>query len=336
MFKSKLEYFSGFPIILSPNAPAALKRAKLDGRRNDIYKDRRGNQIHVDGLGKDYHLYVLASRTSSMFGQNAKWDANKLEVSTTLVFNTHPDRTEVPVILSFDSSSPYGIPPQLRPNDVVEVSVEAPKAGGLPLGMQFTHADGQSVELMLSPDLFHFIKFPMGHSEITDFIVEYVGIACGKNGNSDVFKRARAHEKVVEIQGEFQQKYGNRDLFIFAYDPAYLNNVKNLPGTVITSGPVLDRLVIGGKNSLYEAMEASLISYFQPTYNIEFKDFPQSRPHWLQGDMNSLNGYMLGVDQICVTLASDSSFSPEGTWSFGRFRSPNQPPKGMHYIDIQV
>lgn len=187
---------------------------------------------------------------------------------------------------------------------------------------------------MLSPDLFHFLRFPDGYHEVTDFIVEYVGIACGEKGNSDVFKRAKAHEKVVEIQGDFQQRFGNRDLFIFAYDPGYLHITKGAP--VFTTGSVLDQIVTGGRNSLYEVMEAILISYFQPLYNFEFKKFPENRPHWLQGGFDCLDGVVLGIDQICVTLASDSSYSPDGTWSFGRFRSLVQAPDTLHYIDIEI
>lgn len=336
MMKQTLEFFSGFPILLAPNIAAKLKKAKLDGRKKDIYKDHRGNLVEVAELTRDYHVYVLASRISSFFGAKASWDSKRLIVSTSLIFQTYPNTTEVPVELCFDGTSPYSIPSNLRPKDIYSVSVEPPEAGGLPMGMTFTHNDGSKYGFMLAPDLLHFMRYPGEHREITDFHVEYVGIACGQNGNSDVFKRARAHEKVVEIQGDFQQRHGNKSLFIFAYDPGFIIHCQTPGGMVITGPGLIPKLVKGGMNSLFEAMEASLISYFQPEYNVEFKKFPSNRPNWLQGNLDSFDGFVLNVNKFSVTLASDSSFNPDGKWSFGRFWSKNHPPKGLHYVEIDV
>lgn len=336
MQKQTLDFFSGFPVLLSPNAPAKLKKARLDGRTSDVYKDRRGNLVEVSGLTRDYHLYILASRISATFGTYAEWNEQTLTVSTSLLFQTSPTPTEVPVVLVFDGASPYKIPAQLRPRDVKSVSVEPPEHGGLPLGMSFTHKDGSCVGYMLSPDLLHFVRFPEGHHEITDFKVEYVGIACGPDGNRNIFQRAQAHEKVVEIQGDFQHRFGNRSLFIFAYDPGFLIQAQAQNGMVVTGPNLIPRLVDGGMNSLFEAMEASLIAYFQPEYNVEFKDFPDRRPHWLRGGFQSFDGPVLNVNRITVTLASDSSFNPDGVWSFGRFRSPTRAAKGLHYIEFDV
>ncbi|MCC5860252.1 MAG: hypothetical protein JJT90_19040 [Ectothiorhodospiraceae bacterium] len=189
---------------------------------------------------------------------------------------------------------------------------------------------------MLSPDLQHFIQYPEGFEDLTDFHVEYVGIACGPNGNSNVFKRALAHEKVVEIQGDFQQRFGNKSLFLFAYDPGYLIHASAPGGLVLTGPNILPRLVHGGMNSLFEAMEASLISYFQPKYNKEFRNFPSNRPIWLQGKFDSFDGCVLDVNRFSVTLSSDSSFNPEGQWSFGRFWTKSCPPTALHFVDIEV
>jgi len=332
MLDQTLEFFSGFPVILSPNAPAKLKYAKLDGRPIDVFKDKRGRIVQVANLDRNYHLYILASRTFSTFGTRAEWDRRRLAASATLCFHTYPAPTEIDVTLVFDGTSPYPIPTLLRPSEVHSVAVKPAEQGGFPLGMTFTHDDGSSVSCLLSPDLLHFIRLPHGHREITDFNVEYVGIACGPNGDRSVFDRARAHEKVVEIQGDFQQRFGNRSLFIFAYDPGYLISA-NFQGPVIFTGQeLINRLVDGGMNSLYEAMEASLIAYFKPEYNSEFKNFPMKRPNWLTGKFGSLDGPVMRVDTIKVTLASDSSFNPDGVWSFGRFRSPVCPPRELHFV----
>ncbi|MBB4189276.1 hypothetical protein GGE07_005958 [Sinorhizobium terangae] len=166
---------------------------------------------------------------------------------------------------------------------------------------------------------------------MTDFKVEYIGIACGPNGDVSVFDRARAHERVNEIQGDLQQHYRNRDLFILAYDPGYV--LRGL--TTMSSSAVVESIVKGGIVSAYEAMEASLISYFQPTYNIEFKNFPKSRPGWLQGDLYSLNGVSLRVSRIAATLVSDSSFNiPGARWTFGRLWSEAKAAQAVHFVDL--
>ncbi|MEZ6970186.1 hypothetical protein ACB040_13050 [Aeromonas sp. S11(2024)] len=336
MMKQTLEFFSGFPILLSPNSAAKLKKAKLDGRKKDIYKDHRGNTIEVSELTRDYHLYILASRTSSFFGTEAHWNSDKLIVSASLIFQTYPDRIEVPIELYFDGTSPYSLPSNLRPKEILSVAIEPPESGGFPMGMTFTHKDGSKYGFMLAPDLLHFIKYPNQYRELTDFHVEYVGIACGPNGNSNVFKRALAHEKVVEIQGDFQQRHGNKNLFIFAYDPGFLIH-SQMPGGIVITGPgLIPNLIKGGMNSLFEAMEASLISYFQPEYNVEFKKFPLHRPNWLQGGFDSFDGLVLNVNRISVTLASDNSFNPEGQWSFGRFWNKTRPPQELHFVNIDV
>lgn len=338
MMKQTLEYFSGFPALLSPNTPAVLKKAKLVGKRSGIYKDRHGREVEAIGLTPDdYHLYVLASRTSATFGRDAQWDKSRLTVETTLIFQTHPASTEIPIKLVFDGSSPYQIPSKLNPLKVVKVSVASPVQGGLSMGMTFTHADGTSSSYFLSPDLLHFVRFPKGYTEYTDFKIEYIGIACGPNGDRTVFDRAYAHEKVVEIQGEFQQCHGNRSLYIFAYDPGFIISSAVGAGSVITSPKLIQNLINGGLNSVYEAMEASLISHFQPKYNDEFKNFPKNRPKWLQnGSFGSFDSIAVGVNKIQATLASDSSFNPDGTWSFGRFYSDKRGAETLHFIDISV
>lgn len=334
--RQKLEYFSGFPVLLNLDAPAILKNAVLDGRTSEIYKDKRGRNIEVSGLSRDYHLYILASRTSSYFSSEPiHWDVKTLRASGSLCFRTHPAESVVPFTLLLDGISPYKIPAQLRPKDIVSIEAVSPRPGGLLLGLKFRHSDGDEFNYFLMPDLFHYIRFDTP-TELTDFHVEYIGIACGKNGSSDVFKRARAHEKVGEISGAIQRIFGNRDLFIFAYDPAYLLVGQQGAGVVITTDNLLRDLVTGGANSLFEALEASLIAHFQPEYNDEFKAFPKYRPNWLQGKFGDLDGTVLGVNRIAVTLATDSSFNVEGSWSFGRFRSNIRSPRLLHSFEVPV
>jgi hypothetical protein len=336
MYKQTLEYFSGVPIFLAPNSAAKLKNAKLDGRKSDIYKDRKGNRVEAIGLTRDYHIYILASRIASMFGGAPVWDKKARTVSVSLIFQTYPVSTEVPVTICFDGSSPYKIPSDLNPEDIYTVSVEPTEPNGLPLSMVFTHNDGRRVALHLAPDLQHFMKYSDEYDELTDFHIEYIGIACGKNGDRSVFDRVFAHEKIVEIMGDFQQRFGNKNLFIFAYDPAYLVCLNGQFGTVVTGAKIVESIVKGGSNSLFEAMEASLISYFQPEYNFEFKNFPSKRPNWIDGSTYSFNGGVLNIIKISVTLASDNSFNINGRWSFGRFYTKNRLPQKLHSIDIDV
>ena len=249
MIKQTLEFFSGAPSILSPNAASKIKKAKLDGEATEIFKDRHGAHVEVCGLSRDYHIYILASRTSAIFGKDAVWDKDKLTISTSLIFQSYPTPTEIPVLIVLDGSSPYKIPSLIRPREISTVSIESVEEGGLPMCMKFMHMDGNAVSLALSPDLLHYVQFPRGHQEITDFKIEYIGIACGKNGNRTVFKRAEAHEKIVEIQGDFQQKYGNRSLFVFAYDAGYQMYAKADNGIILTGQELLPHLIDGGMNS---------------------------------------------------------------------------------------
>jgi hypothetical protein len=340
MMKQTLSYFSGFPALLSPNAPAVLKKAKLEEKRTGFYRDRHGRMVEAMGLQpNDYHLYVLASRTSAAFGKYAMWDKHRLTVVTTLIFQTFPTSTEVPVELVFDGSSPYQIPSKLNPGKVAKVSVASPAQGALSMGMTFTHDDGTSSSFCLSPDLLHYVRFPEGYNDYTDFKIEYIGIACGPNGDRNIFDRAYAHEKVVEILGELQQWYGNRSLYIFAYDPGFIISSAGGGQAIMTGPNLITQLVSGGLNSVYEAMEASLISYFQPKYNDEFKNFPKNkpRPKWLKnGSFGSFDSLAVGVNKIQVTLASDSSFNSDGIWSFGRFYSEARKPDTLHFVDIDV
>lgn len=313
-----------------------LKKAALDGRTSEVYKDKRGRNVEVSGLSRDYHLYILASRTSSYFSTEPfYWDVNTLRATGSLCFRTYPSESVAPFTLLLDGTSPYKIPVQLRPKEVISIEAVSPRPGGLLLGLKFRHSNGDELNYFLTPDLFHYIRFGTP-TELTDFHVEYIGIACGKNGNSDVFKRARAHEKVGEISGAIQRNFGNRDLFLFAYDPAYLLVGQQGAGTLITTDNVLKIMVTGGANSLFEALEASLIAHFQPEYNDEFKNFPKYRPNWLQGKSNDLDGMVFGVDRIAVTLATDSSFNRDSPWSFGRFRSDACRPHFLHSFDVSV
>jgi len=336
LLKQRLEYFSGFPVLLNLDTPAMLKAATLDGRTSEVYKDRKGRIVEVSGMTRDYHLYILASRTASYFSSDQiLWDAKSLRATGSLVFRAHPSETVVPFTLLLDGTSPYKIPAHLRPAEVIAIEAVSARPSGILLGLKFRHTDGFECNYFLTPDLLHFIRFDTP-TELTDFHVDYVGIACGKNGNSNVFKRALAHEKVVEISGAIQRNFGNRDLFIFAYAPAYMLVGTQGTGVMITTDNALKALVTGGENSLFEAIEASLISHFKPEYNDEFKNFPANRPNWLSGKMNDLDGLVLGVDRISVTLATDSTFNGDGSWSFGRFRSDTRPPRLLHSFEIPV
>lgn len=329
-----LEFFSGYPALLGINAPAELKRAKLDGRPLDVYKTRSGASVEVCGLSRDYHLYILASRTTAFFmGGPVNWDRETRTACTRLRFFTYPTPTDIDVLISLDGSSPYPLPSELDVKNIVSVRTQAPEPGGLPKGLVFVHSNGKEVGLYLYSGLLHYLRFPPSHTCLTDFNVEYVGIACGESGSRNVFDRAVAHEKVVEISGVIHRDYGNRELFLFAYDPGYIAYLSTAP--VFTMPGILHEIVGGKMNSLFEAMEATLISYFQPKYNFEFKTFPRTRPKWLQGNLYSFDGPAIRVNRIRVTLASDCSFNTPSAWVFGKFRSGSRAAQAVHTVAIQ-
>ncbi|WP_284775420.1 hypothetical protein [Agrobacterium sp. lyk4-40-TYG-31] len=331
MFNQTLEYFSGYPLILAPNGPERLRNAQLDGRPIDVYLDRRGNRVQVHNLTRDYHLYILVSRWAAVLDGAVTWDAEKRVVSLFVKFETRPTSAIVPAIVALDGSSPYPIPRGLDVENISAVYSAPGAEGGDLTGLVFVHKDGSQIGFWLSPDLFHYLKFRKADQPLTDFRVEYVGIACGENGDVSVFDRAKAHERIVELQGDLQQRHRNRDLFIMAYDPAY----RVVGQDIVTMPAMLERLMSGKMKSIYEAIEASLIGYFQPKYNIQFKDFPKNKPHWLNGEFRAFNGPALLVERISVTLVSDSSYnSPGDQWSFGRLASADVPPDDLHFVEF--
>ncbi|WP_312200750.1 hypothetical protein [Kosakonia cowanii] len=334
MIPQRISYFSGFPVLMMPNAPSKLKNASLTGAPQS-FVTRRGDCVHANGLTRDYHLYIMASRINISFSSNVVWDPVGKKVVCDIVFHTFPNVTMVGAEILLDGSSPYPLPPML---DVTKIQTVRPVQytnHGYLVGLEIICINNTTHNYFLNPDLLHYLRFINPPAHLTDFHVEYIGIACGPNGTRDVFKRATAHEKSVEIQADLIQKNGNRALYIFAYDPGYIIESKTGAPSVITTTDVISSLIKGGENSLYEVMEASLIAHFQPHYNIEFKQFPSNEPQWLKKDMQSLNGCVLDVNEIAVTLLSDCSLHSK-PWIFGNLTSSKISAQTFHTVQVSV
>lgn len=331
-----LSFYSKTPILMMPNAPSILKNKKLDGSEV-LFTPTRGDKLHVSGISNDYHLYIMASRISSSFKSTAEWDAHSKKIDCEIIFHTFPTETVVKAEILFDGSSPYPIPSIIDVSCIKSVKPIQYDNLSYFVGLEFTYTDPnkESNSFFLNAGLMHFLKLINPPKFLTDFNIEYIGIACGSEGTRNVFQRANAHEKAVEIQADIIQKKGNHSLYIFAYNPEFVVSSKSGP-SIITPRDKIISLVKGGANSIYEAMEASLIAYFQPEYNTEFKNFPSKQPHWLTGGFNSLNGMVLDINEIEVSLVSDYSSIKASPWTFGEFSTATQPARPEHIVKIKV
>ena len=334
MIPQRISYFSGFPLLMMPNAPSMLKNPRLTGAPQSFFT-RRCDCVHANGLTRDYHLYIMASRINISFSSNVVWDPVGKKVVCDIVFHTFPNVTMVGAEILLDGSSPYPLPPML---DVTKIQTVRPVQytnHGYLVGLEIICINNTTHNYFLNPDLLHYLRFINPPAHLTDFHVEYIGIACGPNGTRDVFKRATAHEKSVEIQADLIERNGNRALYIFAYDPGYIIESKTCSPSVITTTDVISSLIKGGENSLYEVMEASLIAHFQPHYNIEFKQFPSNEPQVLNKDMQSLNGLVLEVTEMAVTLLADCSLHSK-PWIFGNLTSSKISAQTFHTVQVSV
>ncbi|EST59153.1 hypothetical protein K151_1981 [Proteus hauseri ZMd44] len=331
-----LKFHSETPVLMMPNAPSVLKNKRLDGTEM-LFTPTRGDKVHISGISRDYHLYIMASRISSSFNTTAEWNAHHKKIDCEIIFHTFPTETIVKAEILFDGSSPYPIPSIIDVSCIKSVKPIQYDNLGYFVGLEFTYTDPnkESNSFFLNAGLMPFLKLINPPKFLTDFNIEYIGIACGPSGTRNVFQRANAHEKAVEIQADIIQKKGNRSLYIFAYNPEFVVLNKRGP-SITTSRDMIVSLVKGGANSIYEAMEASLIAYFQPEYNTEFKDFPSKRPHWLTGKINSFDGIVLNINEIEVKLVSDYSNIIASPWTFGQFSTAAQPARPEHIVNINV
>jgi hypothetical protein len=336
LFKQRLSFFSGAPTLIMPNAASKLIKMNLDGQPVS-YTTKRGHNVHASGITSDYHLYIMASRLSSSFSENVVWDKARKKIKCEIIFHTYPKATHVQAEIILDGSSPYPIPSVLELNNIESVKAARYTNQGFHVGLEFIYSNiDKTKSFLLNSDLMPFLKLINAPANLCDFHVEYLGIACGPNGNSNVFKRANAHEKAAEIQSDLIQRSGNRALYIFTYNPEFLISSKGFAVQAFTSGNVVAAMVKGGLNTLYEVMEASLISYFKPEYNIQFKDFPNTKPNWLDNGFGSINGGFLTIDEIEVTLFSDCSSFVNNPWKFGDLHSQNRPGRGVHNFKVML
>ncbi|MCP1121565.1 hypothetical protein [Robbsia andropogonis] len=330
-----LHYSSGFPMVIGLHHVEDYKEIKVAApTERMIFKHKDGLEVQGVGVTHGYHHYVIATRPRCMFNeQSFYWCADSKKAVGELEFEVgYKHWKTVPFELFLDGkTSPYPPPVSSHipsPDHITHVEV----ARG-PLGHPnrlIIHGSSGSIGLFLEPDLLHFIRVDDSDwPQCLDFRIEYIGISTGLKGQRDYADRLWKHEKVREIAGVLQRDAPNLQVYVFGYRASYIH--EPFPGRFITNSLILESQI--GYPHFAEVLEAALIGHFRPTFNDEFKEFPQGTPpKW----MKTLKEIVRPAYQqerpalLSVVFASDNRHNSQGAWTFGRFytahtRSRNGP-----------
>lgn len=161
------------------------------------------------------------------------------------------------------------------------------------------------------------------------FHVQYIGQAYGKNGSRQVLHRLLpGHEKLKAISEKGAPEGHSLSLLLIDVEPgSTLNTIFNTQAQ--NQDDTFNRILQGlqkqeetseaEKTTLYEA---SLIRYFQPEYNKEFKKtFPSTNMELLEGC------YEKDINSIMATLNIDADF---------QVKSDAVAQKGSHFIHHEL
>lgn len=322
---SVLNYTTGFPLMLGLQHFESLKKVRVasPGDKVSVTKTN-GEKITNFGVTDGYHHYFIATRPRCMFVTDSfSWDKKKGVGAGHIEFETgYKKYLKIPFRIFLNGKSPYPFPAQgedFKSHKDIECCRVESSEEGYPNRLLFTSNSGNMYGFFLEPDLLHFIDFENDLSnEDLNFRIEYIGISTGKNGNRDFADRLWNHEKVREISGYIQRDYPNRQVYIFGYQSQY--SIEPVPGGFITNSLIIETNC--GMRAWAEVLEASLIKYFQPTYNDQFKGFLDTEnPAWL-GKIRQILLPEWDLDRprvISASFFSDNSLNPSGNWFFGGF-----------------
>jgi hypothetical protein len=171
------------------------------------------------------------------------------------------------------------------------------------------------------------------YPEVLDLEVLYVGQAYGKDGKRTAPQRLVHHETLRKIYAEAIHRSPEMDIWIvlFSFDEWILASFEGRKDTFGTTEEedlahmqkVLHTDVTEGQRINYT--EAARIRYFQPPYNIEFKDsFPD------QKHTSYAEGYALDLNAVYVELDTSQMGCRCRLWS------PAAPPEWVHLISYQL
>lgn len=324
-YYSTLHLSSGFPLVIGLQHIENYKKIKVaEPTDHMMFKQDDGHEMHGMGVTHGYHHYIITTRPRCMFNRSSfSWIPSLKKVVGELDFEVgYRAWKSVPFEMLLDGSSPYhrrqGSPVPL-PENIRDVQLAAGPMGHL--NRVLIDTENERKGFYLEPDLLHFIRVDdRGWRGCLDFKVEYIGISTGKTGNRDFADRLWNHEKVREIAGMIQRDAPNLQVYVFGYQARYV--VENPPGCLVMNTNILESEL--GIHEAAQVLEASLIGHFRPTYNDEFKDFPNgTRPKWLDALRRVIRPMYEppGRELVSVVLASDNRHNPDGRWTLGQFHT---------------
>jgi hypothetical protein len=268
------------------------------------------------GPGRQCHIYAIGRRPRITFDPTA-FKIRPESVSGAFVVN----RREGPQIYDFE----VGNGPE---DSVVRVECEYPYSD-----FSFRDANGKSVIDGPVAQYLAMVGLPQVYPEAFDLEVLYVGQAYGKDGKRTAPQRLGHHETLQKIYAEAIHRSPEMDIWIvlFSFDEWILASFDSRTDTFGTTPEedlehmekVLHTEVTEGQRINYT--EAAMIRYFQPQYNIEFKDSFPDQKHTSYAEC-----YALDLNAVCVELDTGVMGCCCRLWS------PAVEPDWVHLISYQL
>jgi hypothetical protein len=144
------------------------------------------------------------------------------------------------------------------------------------------NAKGEEVRFLPATHISMLIDNPL----LTDIEVLYVGQAFGENGSRTAFDRLKSHSTLQKILAELPYKEPDSEIFILPFEFSeyrFFSCIDGRAKNVISDYRDVERFknIMDTPLSKYQQVcltEASLIRYFQPKYNVIYKEnFPNEK-----------------------------------------------------------
>ena len=266
------------------------------------------------GPGKTCHIYVIGRRPRIAFDPAS--------------FKVTPEAIQAAfVVHRRDGAAIYDFELQNRPTDpVVKIECEYPYSD-----FSFRNAKGESTVDGPVAQYLPTIGVHELHPDVFDLEVLYVGQAFGKGGTRSAPQRLTNHETFQRIYAEANHETPEMEIWIvlFSFRPWILASFDGRTNTFDTTlaedtthlEKVAHTDVTEGQRIAYT--EAAMIRYFQPQYNIQYKDnFPDLK-HTSYHEC-----YDLDLNSVYVELDSHEIGC--------RLWSPAVPPAWEHMISYAL
>jgi hypothetical protein len=174
------------------------------------------------------------------------------------------------------------------------------------------------------PIEFFFAQNLFSQEEVEYYQVLYIGQAYGEDGERAAIDRLNSHSTLQTILAEVLSNEPHNEIFLLCFlfdNPAFISKFDGIGNPGITDERDAKRWIAIHAESLSEAqrisiIEASLIRYFRPAYNIKFKDsFPSTNMKTLHTCYQyDLNAVIVEIDTECVAAITFSeAVEPQST-----------------------